>query len=179
VCIPFPGIIEPDKNKSPNRDGAQFCGACGQHFKNKNLCSNCGHINSERLRFCDKCGQSLIQADFSPIPSPSPPTPQPTTFVGGRYQVKMSLGEEGGRRRFVWSMIRLRAGTWTPFPGAFCPYRLEYSLQTSPDLTNKCVLNPLFLNISSDFTALGRGHYPFSILSTVAPSKKDFESGSL
>jgi class 3 adenylate cyclase/tetratricopeptide (TPR) repeat protein len=47
------------KCQTENREGAQFCGVCGQSLKKENLCPKCGHVNQENFRFCDECGLDL------------------------------------------------------------------------------------------------------------------------
>lgn len=61
-------------------------------------CPKCEHDNRAGARFCNKCGHPLTE----PIPAPTAearrPSPGPASFVGGRYQVKKSLGEGGMKR---------------------------------------------------------------------------------
>ena len=72
-----------------NWEGAGFCGGCGQSLTAERTCPQCGHANPQGNRFCDKCGRALVE----PAPPPASPSPQPTSFAGGRYQVKKFLGD--------------------------------------------------------------------------------------
>lgn len=81
-----------------NREGAEFCGRCGQPLRLELVCPQCGHTNPPDNSFCDKCGHSLAQ----PAPKlPTPPSPEPTSFAGGRYQVKKFLGEGGKKKVYL------------------------------------------------------------------------------
>jgi len=80
-----------------NREGAGFCGGCGQSFIAEKTCSQCGHANPQGNKFCDKCGHSLVE----PAPETLPPSPMPTSFVNGRYQVKKFLGEGGKKKVYL------------------------------------------------------------------------------
>ncbi|MBV8138178.1 MAG: zinc ribbon domain-containing protein [Deltaproteobacteria bacterium] len=42
---------------SDNRDGANFCNACGTRLGNK--CAACGALNQPGAKFCDECGATL------------------------------------------------------------------------------------------------------------------------
>jgi tetratricopeptide (TPR) repeat protein len=77
-----------------NRQGAGFCGECGQSFIVEKTCPKCGHANPQGNKFCDKCGRSLVQQ----TPETPSPSAVPTSFANGRYQVKKFLGE-GGRKK--------------------------------------------------------------------------------
>jgi tetratricopeptide (TPR) repeat protein len=80
-----------------NREGAGFCGGCGQSFIAEKTCPHCGHTNPQNNRFCDKCGHSLVE----PVPETAPPSPMPTSFAGGRYQVNKFLGEGGKKKVYL------------------------------------------------------------------------------
>jgi tetratricopeptide (TPR) repeat protein len=80
-----------------NREGAGFCGECGQSLITERTCPKCGHANPQDNKFCDKCGHSLVE----PVPETAPPSPVPTSFVNGRYQVKKLLGEGGRKKAYL------------------------------------------------------------------------------
>jgi hypothetical protein len=81
-----------------NREGATYCEACGSVLAR--LCSGCGVELRPSARFCDSCGGAVAEAEplstRTPTPEPSPALP--SSFAGGRYDVKRFLGE-GGRKR--------------------------------------------------------------------------------
>jgi len=81
-----------------NREGAGFCGGCGQSFIAEKTCPQCGHANPQGNKFCDKCGHPLGQPAPQAPPSSSP---VPTSFAGGRYQVKKFLGEGGKKKVYL------------------------------------------------------------------------------
>ena len=81
-----------------NREEAEFCGDCGRSFRKEVPCPQCGNTNPQGKRFCDKCGHPLTE----PTPKlPTPPSPEPTSFAGGRYQVKKFLGEGGKKKVYL------------------------------------------------------------------------------
>jgi tetratricopeptide (TPR) repeat protein len=80
-----------------NRKGAAFCGECGQLLIAEKTCPQCGHANPQGNKFCDKCGHSLVEA----APETAQPSPEPTSFVNGRYQVKKFLGEGGKKKVYL------------------------------------------------------------------------------
>jgi tetratricopeptide (TPR) repeat protein len=80
-----------------NREGAAFCGGCGQSFIAEKTCPQCGHANPQGNKFCDKCGHSLSE----PAPETLRPSPVPTSFANGRYQVKKFLGEGGKKKVYL------------------------------------------------------------------------------
>jgi len=84
--------------QAENREGAEFCGTCGQPLRLELVCPQCGHTNSPDNSFCDKCGHALVQQ----APAPTKPTsPEPTSFANGRYQVKKFLGEGGKKKVYL------------------------------------------------------------------------------
>jgi eukaryotic-like serine/threonine-protein kinase len=83
-----------------NRETATFCGICGQSLQAEITCTRCNHLNPPENRFCDKCGQALTTVTSS-IPVPPPAVSQPTSFAGGRYQVKKFLGEGGKKKVYL------------------------------------------------------------------------------
>jgi tetratricopeptide (TPR) repeat protein len=79
-------------------DNAKFCGVCGQPLKAERVCAQCGHVNPQDFQFCLQCGRSLIEG----VPQPTvPPSPEPTSFADGRYQVKKFLGEGGKKKVYL------------------------------------------------------------------------------
>jgi tetratricopeptide (TPR) repeat protein/archaellum biogenesis ATPase FlaH len=79
-----------------NPEDAKFCEQCGAQLVHK--CPGCGAEVSPTARFCKECGHSLVE------PTPTPPTrpsPEPTSFVNGRYQVKEFLGQGGKKKVYL------------------------------------------------------------------------------
>jgi tetratricopeptide (TPR) repeat protein len=60
------------------------------------VCPECGHTNPPGNSFCDKCGKALAETVAK-----KPPSPQPKSFAGGRYQVKKLLGEGGKKKVYL------------------------------------------------------------------------------
>ena len=83
--------------QTENPDGAQFCGLRGQSLKTQLTCPQCGHVNPKDFKFCNKCGHALIE----PAPETRLSSPIPTSFTGGRYQVKKFLGEGGKKKVYL------------------------------------------------------------------------------
>ncbi len=79
-------------------EGAEFCGKCGQPLRIENKCSQCGHTNPPGNNYCEKCGHVLTEQAPAPTKQPSP---QPTSFANGRYQVRRFLGEGGKKRVYL------------------------------------------------------------------------------
>lgn len=80
-------------------DDAKFCGVCGQSLKAERVCLQCGQVNPQDFKFCLQCGYALAELAPQP-PAPTPP-PMPTSFAGGRYQVKKFLGEGGKKKVYL------------------------------------------------------------------------------
>src|SRR6266516_1513375 len=82
-----------------NPEGVKFCGECGTALKTEVTCAGCGSANPPGIKFCHECGAALA-ASTSPTatPMPAPAPALPSSFGGGRYEVKGFLGE-GGRKR--------------------------------------------------------------------------------
>ena len=86
------------KCQTENPEGVKFCGECGQSLQIELACPECGHVNPLDVKFCYECGHSLIEE----APAPSvPPSPDHTSFVDGRYQVKRFLGEGGKKKVYL------------------------------------------------------------------------------
>jgi len=78
-------------------DDAKFCMACGRTLQAELVCSHCRHANPPAAKFCLQCGHSLVE----PVPETAPPSPEPTSFANGRYQVKNLLGEGGKKKVYL------------------------------------------------------------------------------
>jgi tetratricopeptide (TPR) repeat protein len=78
-------------------DNAKFCGVCGQLLKAERVCPQCGQVNPQDFQFCLQCGRALAQ----PVPPSLPPSPEPTSFANGRYQVRRFLGEGGKKKVYL------------------------------------------------------------------------------
>src|SRR3989441_4104815 len=82
-----------------NPEGVKFCGECGTALKTEVTCAGCGSANPPGIKFCHACG--ALAAPSAPTPSAPTPAPAPalpSSFGGGRYEVKGFLGE-GGRKK--------------------------------------------------------------------------------
>ncbi len=65
-------------------------------------CPNCQTKNPEGAQYCGGCDHTLAEPTHTPTSAPAaPPLPEPTSFVGGRYEVKRSLGEGGMKRVYL------------------------------------------------------------------------------
>ncbi|MFQ5911602.1 MAG: zinc-ribbon domain-containing protein, partial [Nitrospinota bacterium] len=79
-----------------NRPGRKFCTGCGADLRA--VCPSCGSQIQPGDTFCGECGKPLAQpAVLKTPPSETelavPPPDQPTSFAGGRYEVRKFLGE--------------------------------------------------------------------------------------
>jgi len=83
-----------------NREEAEFCRECGQSLQLDVVCPQCGYTSPQGSKFCDKCGHSLTEPTSTPAPE-APPSPEPTSFAGGRYQVRQLLGEGGKKKVYL------------------------------------------------------------------------------
>ena len=83
--------------QAENPEGVKFCGGCGRSISIELTCPQCGHKNPQSVKFCHECGHSLVEQ----APAPTKPSPQPTSFAGGRYKVKKFLGEGGKKKVYL------------------------------------------------------------------------------
>ena len=81
-----------------NREEAGFCVECAQPLEAEPLCPECGHTNPIGSKFCEQCAHSLAEPTAE---KPPQPPPAPTSFAGGRYQVKKFLGEGGKKKVYL------------------------------------------------------------------------------
>lgn len=91
------------------------------------MCPQCGHANPKDSDFCEECGQRLAE-EAPTLQPPASPSPEPTSFAEGRYQVKKLLGEGGKKgvyldhdtrlgRELPLPLSRLRVWMQRPEPG--------------------------------------------------------------
>ncbi|MCH8205932.1 MAG: protein kinase [Chloroflexi bacterium] len=84
-----------------NRPELIFCTDCGTRLELG--CPSCGAQSQPGERFCGKCGQALAEpAPHADAVQPAPVAAEmPTSFAGGRYEVKKFLGEGGKKRVYL------------------------------------------------------------------------------
>ena len=93
-----------------NPDAAKFCSECAAPLVQEVPCAACGSANAPGSKFCNECAQPLAAAAATPTPRPSTPAPSPalpSSFAGGRYQVKGFLGEGSRKRVYLVNDTRL------------------------------------------------------------------------
>jgi predicted ATPase/class 3 adenylate cyclase len=86
-----------------NRAEAKFCDSCGGALVL--ACALCRAELRAGARFCDSCG-AAVSAAAAPAPA-KPAPPLPSSFVGGRYEVRSLLGEGGRKRVYLAHDTRL------------------------------------------------------------------------
>ncbi len=92
------------KCQTENREGARFCGRCGQSINAGLACPRCDGANPAGNDCCFECyrrpGASAASQESLSTPGPqsAPSTPEPTSFAGGRCQVNRLPGA-GGKKR--------------------------------------------------------------------------------
>jgi serine/threonine protein kinase len=90
------------KYQTENREGRKFCSECGAPFQI--VCASCQAVNEPGEKFCGECGHSLAEPASEPAATsatPTPVSPEPTSFANGRYQVKKLLGEGGKKKVYL------------------------------------------------------------------------------
>ncbi len=85
--------------QTENREGRKFCSACGKPLQI--VCPSCGAVNEPGESYCGECGFALAEKTPQPAPSQVTTPSVPTSFAGGRYQVKKFLGEGGKKKVYL------------------------------------------------------------------------------
>ncbi|HEY33511.1 MAG TPA: protein kinase [Dehalococcoidia bacterium] len=88
------------KCQTENPEDAKFCKECAQPLIAERVCPQCGYTNALDSKFCNNCAHPLTEQVSIPVPE-APLSPEPTSFAGGRYQVKQLLGEGGKKKVYL------------------------------------------------------------------------------
>ena len=91
--------------QTDNPEEATFCIQCGSRVAESTPpnCPECGTELPAGAKFCFKCGHSLTEQVLTATEQKpkKPSTIEPTSFAGGRYQVKKFLGEGGKKKVYL------------------------------------------------------------------------------
>jgi class 3 adenylate cyclase len=86
-----------------NLDDARFCELCAAELGC--VCAACATANQAGARFCRSCRAPLAPPESATPSEPQAPVstaaPAPSSFSGGRYQVKRFLGEGARKRAYL------------------------------------------------------------------------------
>ena len=85
------------KCQAENREGAQFCGKCGDKLEVS--CPACGKTNPPDNKFCDGCGKTLAVEQRAPPPDYSKPHSYTPKFLADK--ILTSRGAMEGERKLV------------------------------------------------------------------------------
>jgi ribosomal protein L40E len=88
--------------QAENSDKAKFCKKCGQTLQPNMVCSRCHHSNPHDSEFCEECGQSLTSSPIEqlpPPPIPIPPTSPLPTSFASGRYKVKKFLGEGGKKK--------------------------------------------------------------------------------